>query len=69
MKTFILVLPIETFDRKHAERIENQTYETFKEVPLDEGWSMYELSDFMDLVNNEEFNDLENWITYIHIKN
>lgn len=66
MKTFILILPIELFSRKEAENIESETFDTVENVPLKKGFQYVELTDFMDMVNNEEFNEQDNWITYVY---
>jgi len=71
--------------RRTAERIEGNTFLSFDElietikptkyvdidtVLLEEGdFCYYELTDFMDLCNNEEF-DIDNyWISYVFVGN
>jgi hypothetical protein len=75
MKTFIILLYVskERPDvREKAESIENFTfnnYEELQEVLKDYGFIGYDLSDFMDLCNNEEFEVDEYFISYVHINN
>ena len=63
----ILLLPIDTFDRRrHAEYWEN-TSMTAAEVKgiTDQGGSLFPLTEFMDFCNDEAL-DLEKfWISYI----
>ena len=84
MKTFIVLIPVVYFDsRKTCEAIENQTYKDvpalLKEVHeklerggkegKDEDVLVYELSEFMDEVNNQELDNLGNYfIGYAHLK-
>ena len=66
----ILLLPIDTFDRRrHAEQWEN-TRMTAAEVKgiTDKGGSLFPLTEFMDLCNDQAL-DLEKfWISYITLK-
>lgn len=64
----ILLLPIDTFDRRrHAEMWEN-TRMTAAEVKgiTDKGGSVFPLTEFMDLCNDQVQLDLEKfWVSYI----
>jgi len=84
MKTFIVLIPVVYFDaRKTCEAIENQTYKDvptlLNEVHeklerggkdgKDEDVLVYELSEFMDEVNNQELDVMTNYfIGYVHLK-
>ena len=61
----IVLLPITLFDRKQAERIENceSSNENVKKI-IEQSICM-EISDFMDLCNNQEFDIEQYWLTYI----
>ena len=61
----IVLLPITLFDRKQAEQIENceSSSEIVKKI-IEKAICM-EISDFMDLCNNQEFDIEQYWLTYI----
>jgi hypothetical protein len=61
----IVLLPITLFDRKQAEQIENceSSSENVKKI-IEQSICM-EISDFMDLCNNQEFDIEQYWLTYI----
>ena len=75
MKTYILLMPIKSFERKEAELIENNIYDSIeflyglyygKEIGI------IELTNFMDLMNDQDdvTNDSDKyWMTYVQIKN
>lgn len=68
--TRVVLLPIDQFDRRrHAEYWEN-TSMTAGEVKgiTDKGGSLYTLSDFMDLCNDQALDMEKFWISYITLK-
>ena len=79
MKTYIVLADVNSFDRRNfAEDIEDKTFNTFDEFKnfigdereINGCYNLlyYNLSDFMDMCNDQEIN-LENyWVTYINIK-
>lgn len=69
-KVKIVLLPTNEYDRRsYAERYENTTYKTFKEARevFGENAGICELTDFMDMCNDQEMNLEQYWITYITI--
>ncbi len=74
MKPIVVVIPVEEMSngRRFAESIENQKFssiEQLEESALPEGeinnYELYELTDFMDLCNDQELNLEIVWISYI----
>jgi hypothetical protein len=73
----ILVIPNET-DRDIVEQFDGNTYPTIesfnselkeKIADYDENIDyLFTLKDFVIMVNNENFNDVENWIGYVYIE-
>jgi hypothetical protein len=61
----IALLPIKFYDRKEAEKIENCELLNENVKKVIEKAIIMEISDFMDLFNNQEINMDEYWITYI----
>lgn len=80
MKTYIILLAIDTFDRrKNAERIENEKFDSIKmlyellqkdidDEITDKDVLIFELTDFMDACNNEELELSLWWVTYVNIE-
>jgi hypothetical protein len=70
MKTYILVGNVSDIDRKEMERLENTIYPSLNSMISelkDLEVTAYELSDFMDAVNDQEIDILsDSWISYIH---
>jgi len=74
MKTYILLMPIKSFEREEAERIENNVYESIEFLyGLYYGKEIFiiELTDFMDLMNDQDdVTDSDKyWMTYVQVKN
>lgn len=75
VKKIILIVSVKDFDRANLEGIENGTF-TFDELQKKlfemhnekRDFSLHELADFVDLVNNEEFNEVDSWITHINLR-
>jgi hypothetical protein len=69
MKTAIVILPIDDFDRRwDAEHLENNTLNQDQVEKLKErGASVLALTDFMDLCNDQELDLGEYWISYITV--
>ena len=75
MKTQIVLIPVdnESDGRKIAERIESQKYSSISEIleefPEEERESIiiHELTDFMDLCNNQELNLESVWVSYVNL--
>ena len=66
----ILLLPIDNFDRRrHAEMWENTSMTAAEAKGItDKGGSLFPLTEFMDLCNDQAL-DLEKfWISYITLK-
>lgn len=74
----IVLLPIGSHDRKTAETIENHTFSNFGELSSriseitgvknsGSNVRLLELSDFMDMCNDEEFNPDTYWVSYVNI--
>jgi hypothetical protein len=84
MKTFILLIPVVYFDaRKTCEHTQGETYKDVQTALADiheklerggkdgeeEPVLVYELSEFMDEVNDQELDNLTNYFMgYVHIK-
>ena len=72
--TLIAMLYINDGDRKELEHIEGQKFNTLQEVlDVNENISVYSLSDFTELVNNNdsECDDIhlqDRWIGYIELR-
>ena len=72
--TLIAMLYINEGDRKELEHIEGQKFNTLQEVlDVNENISVYSLSDFTELVNNNdsECDDIhlqDRWIGYIELR-
>lgn len=63
----ILLFPVSDYDRKRdAEFIENNNYDIHQLEALPNDVQVYELSEFMDLCNNEEFVINDYWVTYVN---
>ncbi len=73
MKTYILLMPIKSFERKEAERIENNVYDSIEFLyGLYYGKEIFiiELTDFMDLMNDQDDVTTDSdkyWMTYVQI--
>jgi hypothetical protein len=75
MKPVIILLNIDDFERKDANHLENLKVETEKELvswimgknPEGE-FAIYDLTDFMDLCNDQAFAEEQNWISYAFVK-
>lgn len=72
MKTYILVGSVSNIERKEMERLENTIYPSLNAMISelkDLDITAYELSDFMDAVNDQEIDILsDSWISYVHHK-
>ena len=84
MKTFILLIPVVYFDaRKTCEHTQNEIYKDVQTALADiheklerggkdgkdENVLLYELSEFMDEVNNQELDNLTNYFMgYVQFK-
>ena len=73
MNTFFILIPVENSEaRKICERIEATIVEEDVDAEINElsdvDYEMYPISDYMDMVNNEELNHDNYFITYIQIK-
>lgn len=67
-ETKVLLLPVEYFDRKKdAEMIENSTWDIHQLEAIDPRILDYNMSDFMDLCNDQEFNIENYWVSYIQL--
>lgn len=66
--TRILLYPVNLFERRRdAEYIENSTLTVHQLEAIDKNIMSYNLSDFMDFCNDQEF-DIENyWVSYIQL--
>lgn len=81
MKTYIILLAIDTFDRRqHAEWVENGKFDSIKmlyellqkdidDEITDKDILIFALTDFMDACNNEELELSLWWVTYVNIEN
>ena len=75
MKTYILLMPIKSFERKEAELIENNVYESIEflyGLHYGNGVLFIELTDFMDLMNDQDDVTTDSdkyWMTYVQVKN
>jgi len=75
MKTYILLMPIKSFERKEAELIENNVYESIEflyGLHYGNGVLFIELTDFMDLMNDLDDVTTDSdkyWMTYVQVKN
>lgn len=80
MKTTLLIvlLPVAKFDRKwHAEHYENCTFNSidefestlYSDISHAPGYEIYNLSDFMDLCNDEYFFPDNYWLSYVYLEN
>jgi hypothetical protein len=69
MKTAIVMLPINNFDRRRdAEHLENNTLNQDQVEDLRErGAAVLALTEFMDLCNDQELDLGEYWISYITV--
>ena len=58
-------------NRSFCEKIENNIYNNINDFQEKEKTNLVpiELTDFMDLVNNDEFKTESHFITYINVKN
>jgi threonyl-tRNA synthetase len=68
-KIRVLLYPVSSYDRRSdAELIENNAY-TLEDLEtlIPNDVSVYSLTDFMDLCNNQELNLEEYWVSYIRI--
>ena len=74
----IVLLPIGSHDRKTAETIESQTFSNFAELSSriseitgvknsGSNVQLLELTDFMDMCNDEEFHPDTYWVSYVKI--
>lgn len=65
----IILMPVGVSDRKDAEYLENMV---FKKGELGKAmhhqWAVFELTDFMDVCNNQEMNLDNYWVTYVHVE-
>ena len=70
MKTLILLFPIQLFDRKEAENIQEQKLDSHDLIKLhDRDIKIIDLSDYMDLMNNQEYFDMdEYWMSYVMVE-
>ena len=65
-ETFVILLPIEIFERENAENIENTTLTNLSDVDFTEGGvEVYTLTEFMEACNNQEIDLDEYWLTYV----
>jgi len=67
MSNLIIVVPVDDNERGDVEAIEGHPHDS-KEVQemLDrEGVYYYSLSEFVDLCNDEYFNEVGSWITHV----
>lgn len=63
---FIALLPIDLFTRNQAENIENCSLSNDNVQKIIEKVILLEITDFMDLCNNQEI-DLNNyWVSYLN---
>jgi hypothetical protein len=70
MKTMIVMLPIDKFDRRmDAEHLENNTLDIIQVNELRaSGAAVLELTSFMDICNDQEINLDSYWISYITVE-
>jgi hypothetical protein len=71
--TIIIVGKVGHIDRKFLDEIEGNEYDDYNDfkskVHLHESVDMYELTDFMDEVNNQGLEDFSSrWIGYVYFK-
>lgn len=80
MKTYIVLLAVDIFDRRqHAELIENETFKDLNSVYRllskdrddisRDDVLFYRLTDFMDACNDQMLELELWWVTYVNIKN
>jgi hypothetical protein len=68
-------MPIKSFERKEAELIENNVYESIEflyGLHYGNGVLFIELTDFMDLMNDQDDVTTDSdkyWMTYVQVKN
>jgi hypothetical protein len=72
MKTIIILFPVEVNDRRDAENIEDKLFNDTHELSIElekenNAAQWYYITDFMEMVNNEEFNQVEWWISYVNV--
>ena len=80
MKTYIILLPVRTFDIKwDAKKLAGQVFDDVKDIvhettkddkDLGEDGGVYEISDFMDMLNEEQLGrELSRyWMSYAYVK-
>ena len=75
METYILLMPIKSFERKEAELIENNIYDSIEflfGIYYGREIGIFELTDFMDLMNDQDDVTTDSdkyWMTYVKVKN
>ena len=78
MKNAIVIIPVgSSIDRTDLEGIEGIEFEDVSQLvntlsneneKLKDVIGVYSLTDFVDLVNNQEFDESGSWITWVNIK-
>lgn len=70
MKTYVIVIAADAASdsRKICEQIENRNFSNFSDIKELDGveYGAYELTDFMDVINNGDLYVDESFITYVH---
>ena len=74
MATIIVSIPAShNFSRKLCETIENETFENVQDlkdlIGLNDEVSIYALTDFMDAINDDDFDMNSRFISYVTITN
>ena len=65
-ETFVVLLPVDRFDREKAESIENTILTNLLYVDfMEEGGEAYRLTEFMDACNHQEIDLSKYWLTYV----
>jgi len=73
--TYVLTFPVIFADRKDVESIENELFKNEKDLDICLAQNnlkvgrYYELSEFMDALNNNEIQINQNWVCYVRVKN
>ena len=69
-ETYVILLPIDIFNREKAESIENTILTNLYDVDfMKDGGEAYRLSEFMDACNNQEIDLSKYWLTYVQGNN
>ena len=73
METHIIIAPVNSFERKQLENIENQKFDSEQAVrdelgDKDNNLIIHTLTDFMDECNDEMVMLTEEWLGYVQIK-